>query len=36
MSWFPDFIVVDLLVEPYADILFVQPFAHIPHQIDSD
>jgi hypothetical protein len=32
----PEFVVVVLLVAPYADLLFVQPFTHIPHQTDND
>ncbi len=36
MSFFLDFVVVDPLIEPYADKLFVRPFVHILHQTDSD
>ena len=32
----PEFVVVVLLVGPYADLLFVQPFTHILHQTDND
>jgi len=32
----PDIFVVDPLNRPYADLLFVQPFARFLHQIDTE
>jgi len=35
MLFSPEFPVIDPLTGSYADLLFVQPFAHILHQTDS-
>jgi len=36
MLFSPKYLVVDALIRSYADLLFVQPFARIPHHTDSN
>jgi hypothetical protein len=36
MLFSPKFLVVDQLIRPYADLLFVQTFARILHHTDTD
>ena len=36
MLFSPKYLVVDALIQPYADLLFVQPFARILHHKGTD